>query len=220
MNDLVLTINSEELFSNLKESIDKQVKITELKTKEYLATEIEKYMSDIQHTICIPCATSELNNFQTRCRSTAVYPDKVSIIYPILGLIGETGEVAEKTRDYLFPKGCPKDYDDLAMFLKQVYHTLDDAATFGISAGKLSKILRDKNNELNPYFLDAIKHKVDQFTDEQKKNLVKEHADCVWFIMTGIQDLGSKFSEAAQNLLDKLQKRKVEGKLGGEGDNR
>lgn len=39
-----------------------------------------------------------LNEFQQGALETAVYPEDKRIIYPTLGLVGESGEVAEKVK--------------------------------------------------------------------------------------------------------------------------
>lgn len=38
------------------------------------------------------------NEYQEKAASTAIYPDKYRIIYPALGLAGETGETCEKIK--------------------------------------------------------------------------------------------------------------------------
>tara|TARA_B100000579_G_C22615149_1_gene749172 strand:+ start:406 stop:735 length:330 start_codon:yes stop_codon:yes gene_type:complete len=45
------------------------------------------------------------DNYQTQARKTAIYPNKDhNYIYPILGLVGETGEVAEKIKKIIRDK--------------------------------------------------------------------------------------------------------------------
>lgn len=41
------------------------------------------------------------NEYQEFVKSTAVYPDTAKIIYPTLGLVGESGEIAEKVKKSL-----------------------------------------------------------------------------------------------------------------------
>lgn len=41
------------------------------------------------------------NDYQTSANATAVYPDQVKLLYPVLGLAGEAGEVAEKVKKFL-----------------------------------------------------------------------------------------------------------------------
>ena len=44
----------------------------------------------------------ELNRYQTESRKTALYPDLGNnVIYPTLGLVGESGEVADKVKKIL-----------------------------------------------------------------------------------------------------------------------
>lgn len=38
------------------------------------------------------------NEYQEKAKGTAVYPDSLKVIYPTLGLAGETGEVCEKVK--------------------------------------------------------------------------------------------------------------------------
>lgn len=39
-----------------------------------------------------------LNEYQDKAVVTATYPDNMKILYPVLGLCGEAGEVAEKVK--------------------------------------------------------------------------------------------------------------------------
>lgn len=160
-----------------------------------------------------------LNTFQDRCSETAIYPSYAEGIYSIIGLIGEIGEVAEKMRDYYFPAKI-KDWDNTSMFLKEIYQHLHKIAEIGLSAGKLSKLIRDKNNELTEDIKDQLEHRFVSLTDEQKQNLSKEIMDCFWFGCAALSDFEFKLGDKAEELLNKLQKRKEEGKISGDGDSR
>lgn len=88
----------------------------------------------------------ELNDYQTKALSTAVYPLDKEIIYPALGLCGEAGEVAEKIKKVLRDGGSFKDSEtmeeiakelgDVLWYLSAIAHdlgfTLDDIARINI----------------------------------------------------------------------------------------
>ena len=40
----------------------------------------------------------DFNEYQQAAAKTAIYPQRMSVVYPTLGLAGETGEVAEKVK--------------------------------------------------------------------------------------------------------------------------
>jgi NTP pyrophosphatase (non-canonical NTP hydrolase) len=58
----------------------------------------------------------DMNTYQTIASKTAVYPGRQSIVYPVLGLAGEAGEVAGKLSKHLRGDG-PLDKDAMAMEL-------------------------------------------------------------------------------------------------------
>ena len=39
-----------------------------------------------------------LNNYQMQAREFAIYPERMKVVYPALGLAGEAGEVADKVK--------------------------------------------------------------------------------------------------------------------------
>lgn len=83
----------------------------------------------------------------------------------ILGLVGESGEVAEKVK----------------------------------------KLIRDKGGQLS---------------DEDKKELLKELGDILWYVNAVSHLLGSNISEVAEHNLQKVLSRKDRGVTKGSGDNR
>lgn len=45
------------------------------------------------------------DEYQVAARSTAIYPEEMRVLYPTIGLAGETGEVAEKVKKTLRDAG-------------------------------------------------------------------------------------------------------------------
>lgn len=85
------------------------------------------------------------------------------------------------------------------------YVTLGLMGEAGEVAEKIKKIIRDKNGVIN---------------DEDKILLSKEIGDVLWYCAALADELGLRICDVAQQNIDKLEKRKLEGKLSGSGDNR
>ena len=85
------------------------------------------------------------------------------------------------------------------------YKALGLVGEAGEVADKIKKIYRDKNGNFN-------------VTDEVE--IAKELGDCLWYISTLAKSLDFDLSNIASINVDKLSKRKTEGKLHGSGDNR
>ena len=104
--------------------------------------------------------------YQTNARKTAIYPSLGSnYVYPTLGLVGESGEVAEKVK----------------------------------------KVIRDKNGV---------------FDQETLKGLKKELGDVLWYLSNICCELNFSLEDIAEENLNKLNKRSLEGKINGSGDDR
>ena len=104
--------------------------------------------------------------YQINARKTAIYPSLGSnYVYPTLGLVGESGEVAEK----------------------------------------IKKVLRDKNGI---------------FDQETLIGLKKELGDVLWYVSNICSELNFSLEDIAEENLNKLKKRSLEGKIKGSGDNR
>lgn len=93
-------------------------------------------------------------------------------------------------------------YDDASRI---IYPALGLVSEAGEVAGKLKKIIRDRNGE---------------FSEEDVKALVSEIGDVLWYCSTFLEDIGSSLEEAAKVNVDKLKSRAERGVLGGSGDNR
>ena len=75
----------------------------------------------------------------------------------------------------------------------------------GEVAEKIKKIIRDKNG---------------QITQQDKEAIIKELGDVLWYVANLADELGYLLSGIASLNLIKLKKRKREGKIKGNGDNR
>ena len=88
---------------------------------------------------------------------------------------------------------------------KIIYPTLGLTGEAGEVADKVKKVLRDNEGV---------------FTDEKKKEIMKEAMDCLWYLAALANDLGYTLEEGAQMNLDKLASRKARNVISGSGDNR
>ena len=105
-------------------------------------------------------------SYQIKARKTAIYPSLGSnYVYPTLGLVGESGEVAEK----------------------------------------IKKVIRDRNGVIDQETLIGLK---------------KELGDVLWYVSNICSELNLSLEEIAEENLNKLKKRSLEGKIKGSGDNR
>ena len=63
----------------------------------------------------------DFDNFQKEARKPAIYPNKdKNFIYPTLGLVGESGEVAEKIKKILRDKNGTFDYESKLALKKEL----------------------------------------------------------------------------------------------------
>ena len=63
----------------------------------------------------------DFDNYQIEARKTAIYPNKDdNFIYPTLGLVGESGEVAEKIKKILRDKNGIFDYESKMSLKKEL----------------------------------------------------------------------------------------------------
>lgn len=103
--------------------------------------------------------------YQSFVQSTKQYSDQFRLMYPVLGLASEAGEVA----------------------------------------GKVKKILRDKDGAIG---------------DEEVKKIVDELSDVLWYVTCVADDLGVPLEIVARVNVQKLSDRMERNKIKGDGDNR
>jgi len=86
-----------------------------------------------------------------------------------------------------------------------IYPTLGLTGEAGEVSEKVKKVLRDKSGE---------------FSNEVKQAIAKELGDVLWYIAALCRDIGMPMDVVAQMNLAKLQARKEQNKIHGNGDNR
>lgn len=86
-----------------------------------------------------------------------------------------------------------------------IYPALGLTSEAGEVAGKVKKVLRDKNG---------------MFTPDDRAEIAKEVGDTLWYIASLCTDLGIGMETVAQQNLDELNSRMARGVIGGSGDNR
>ena len=106
----------------------------------------------------------ELNEYQKRALSTAIYPLDSEIIYPALGLCGEAGEVAEKIKKVIRDKGG--DFSD-PITINEIAKELGDVLWY------LSAIANDLGLDLN-----TVAHmNLDKLQRRRKKKTLNGNGD-------------------------------------------
>jgi NTP pyrophosphatase (non-canonical NTP hydrolase) len=83
-----------------------------------------------------------MNEYQEEAVSTAIFPKQYKLIYPALGLAGETGEVVEKVKKYvrdgaLDKEALAKELGDVLWYLANmadnIGYSLSDIAAMNIT---------------------------------------------------------------------------------------
>ncbi len=63
---------------------------------------------------------NNVNSYQQEAIKTAIYPKDMAIIYPLIGLSGEVGEVAEKIKKVIRDKNSDFDFNDRTEIAKEL----------------------------------------------------------------------------------------------------
>lgn len=90
----------------------------------------------------------DLNEYQEKAGEFAIFPKSAGIIYPVLGLVGEAGEVAEKFKKVIRDKDGWMSKDDSHEMLKEIGDVLWYVAaltnSLGFSLQTVAEINLDK----------------------------------------------------------------------------
>jgi len=61
-----------------------------------------------------------MNDYQFVSRQTAIYPDKQGVVYCVLGLVGESGEIADKLKKIIRDKNNQIGEDEVMSVAKEL----------------------------------------------------------------------------------------------------
>ena len=97
----------------------------------------------------------DFQDYQSKARETAIYPREYSVLYPILGLCGEAGEVAEKIKKVIRDKGgefdetdrmnIRKELGDVLWYMAQICSDLD-LRLESVAIANVEKLRKRKEN--------------------------------------------------------------------------
>lgn len=157
-----------------------------------------------------------LDEYQTRALSTAKFPAEAASLYPLLGLVGEVGEVCEKVL------AAVQSVPDTGSVLGQTFkHILESAARTGKMAETEKKRVRGDGggvplSEFDYQWLAGATKSV----QSGRSDILKEAGDVTWYLAASVAGFGAKLAAVAQVNLDKLADRARRGVIKGSGDNR
>jgi NTP pyrophosphatase (non-canonical NTP hydrolase) len=178
------------------------------------------------------------SDYQKQARATAIYPDQGNnLVYPILGLMGEFGEVCEKFKKNIrdnksefspdFIESIKKEFGDVLWYFANIYCELKLNLNDIIIDEKV--VLSDDIYYNTVICYEEIGRIVDYcynihcglMTIEVQLIKFQRH---VKFALSSLSKICKKLNlnleNIAQENIKKLQDRKLRGKLKGSGDNR
>tara|TARA_R100000152_G_C6781143_1_gene215039 strand:+ start:244 stop:570 length:327 start_codon:yes stop_codon:yes gene_type:complete len=105
----------------------------------------------------------QMNIYQALVRNTAIYPREHSIIYPALGLAGESGEVCEKIKKYLRGDYTLSDEEKIEELEKEI--------------GDVLWYLANLASDLHLSLEDIANMNIEKLQDRKNRNVLKGEGD-------------------------------------------
>lgn len=146
-------------------------------------------------------------NYTDFVKRTSTYPNSGhNVLYPLLGLISEVGEVVEKLWESALYTEIK--YDGTA---REMAALLASMITLGETASYLKKQQRDHNENVSSTTIDS---------DANLLYIIKELGDCQWYLEALSQELRSTGERDREINVEKLTGRLEHGTVKGNGDDR
>ena len=166
-----------------------------------------------------------INEYQEKAISTAVYPKKYSIIYPTIGLAGEAGEISEKIVNMMEETTIFSIKDDLNETEHEQYrndikkYRGDIALEIGDVLWYLATLANDLNVTLSKCIYIAFGNHYDEFIDAQNNSSIGTSTNlhqCVihptlkmFTSVSKISELVKKYVRDSNEHMDDIRKHKI-----------
>jgi NTP pyrophosphatase (non-canonical NTP hydrolase) len=155
------------------------------------------------------------DEYQQWAKTTAIYPEQVKGLYPLLGLLGEATETIEKATEQVAIIGeneftIQEDAYKRRQRLKEIFNIV-------LPLGKEAEVIKKHYRKYGLGFSAACTL---TGKPEQIEELKKELGDILWYLSAICSDFGISLQDVAQTNHDKLESRRERNVLNGSGDNR
>ena len=150
------------------------------------------------------------DDYQLFTDTTVVYPYDVGLPYATLGLLGESGEYAEKIFDLTKMRSIEVPADQMAPY-EELKEILKLATELGQRASDLKNSLRNGDKKIPPVVI---------FSGDERDELVKELGDIQHYVARNARHLQVALSHVAYENIKKISDRQRRGVIKGKGDNR
>jgi len=155
-------------------------------------------------------------DYQDWAKTTAIYPDQIKGLYPLLGLVGETGEVVEKILASLH---IVADASSVGEVDKEAFDKLNKIMSLLNTVKDAGKELEVLKKDIRKNGLSGI-NVIMSSNPEVLEDIKKELGDQQWYQAALASDWGLNLQDVAQANHDKLESRKERNVIHGSGDNR
>jgi NTP pyrophosphatase (non-canonical NTP hydrolase) len=150
-----------------------------------------------------------IDEYQRQAYEFAIYPVYAQSLYPILGLVGEVGELVTKFTAALWPYGEPTPEAEVP------YH---EALLSMTAIGQRCEVLKKQIRGGTAGLTEADQARLESLILDLSwsgvpTELGNEAGDVMWYLSALIRDLGVKFEDVLKDNLAKLMARQVIGAI-------
>jgi hypothetical protein len=161
------------------------------------------------------------DGYQADIRRFRKYPPEAGPLYPLLGLLSEVGEIAEKLAAAATAAAVEGGLTGAALY-RDAAVAFDGMASYGKMADRLKKGIRDNGRLASEStaaafaaaFAGAVR------SPERRLPLLAELGDATFYVAEAADRLDATFGDVASGNVAKLEDRAARGVLGGSGDTR